>query len=123
MIKAIIFDCFGVLATDELLPFWREYFDDKPALLEEAKQLVRQVDAGQAGYSAMIRRLAEMAGVPEEAVRTRIKHNVPDEALFTYIKSTLKPRYKIGFLSNAGQNWLPDIFQPEQIAIFDAIAL
>jgi putative hydrolase of the HAD superfamily len=56
-------------------------------------------------------------------VHHQLEQNVPDEKLFAYIKDTLKSRYKIGMLSNAGANWLDEIFTPEQIKLFDAVAL
>lgn len=123
MIKAIIFDCFGVLATDELLPFIAEHFGNKPAVLEEARKLTRSVSAGLETHETMIRRLAEMAGIPEAAARSRIENNVANDALFAYIALALKPKYKIGFLSNAGRNWLAGMFGPEQVALLDAVVL
>ena len=38
-IKGIIFDCFGVLATDGWLPFKNKYFKEKPALFRKATEL------------------------------------------------------------------------------------
>ena len=43
--------------------------------------------------------------------------------LFNYIKTSLKPHYKIGVLSNSAANWLNMLFAPEQRALFDATAL
>jgi HAD superfamily hydrolase (TIGR01509 family) len=56
-------------------------------------------------------------------VRQYIEHNKPDEALFHRIRTELKLSYKIGMLSNAGDNFLDEIFAPEQVALFDEIAL
>lgn len=122
-IRAIIFDCFGVLATDGLTPFRQRYFGDNPSLMTEARELGKQVDAGFMDYDDAIQKLAGMAGISGAEVRRQIEHNVPDQALFAYIRTELKPRYKIGMLSNAGDNWLDEIFTKEQIALFDAIAL
>jgi HAD superfamily hydrolase (TIGR01509 family) len=123
MAKAIIFDCFGVLATDELISFHQQYFGSDPALMVEAKELSSQVDAGRGSYDAMLQRLADMANIPLEVAKTHIEHNVPDERLFAYIRHALMPRYKVGLLSNAGENWLDEIFTPAQIAVFDSILL
>ncbi len=122
-IRAIIFDCFGVLATDGLLPFRERYFGDKPDLMQEARDLGGQVNAGLANYDDYIHRMAEMAGVTVAEARRQIESNVPDERLFAYIERELKPHYKIGILSNAGENWLDEIFTKEQLALFDAVAL
>jgi HAD superfamily hydrolase (TIGR01509 family) len=122
MIKAIIFDCFGVLTTDGWLPFKRQYFGDKPVLHQQATDLNRQVDSGFIGYDDFIKGVAELAGVPLSEAKRDIENNVANEPLFTFIK-TLKPKYKIGFLSNAGSNWVTELFRPEQAGMFDAISV
>jgi HAD superfamily hydrolase (TIGR01509 family) len=122
-IKAIIFDCFGVLATEGLLSFRETHFGNKPELMQEARDMGRAVDAGLADYEDYLVWLAENAGVSLGQTRHQLEHNVPDKKLFTYIKQELKPRFKIGMLSNAGENWLAAIFTPEQLGLFDAIAL
>jgi HAD superfamily hydrolase (TIGR01509 family) len=122
MIQAIVFDCFGVLATDGWLPFRQKYFGDNPELLQQATDLNKQVDAGMADYEDFIQTLSQLANVPVAEARSAIEDNQPNEPLFAFIKE-LKPKYKIGLLSNAGANWLNDIFTPEQVALFDAISL
>lgn len=121
-IKAVIFDCFGVLATDGLLPFRKNYFGSNPKLLEEARERGRQVDAGLASYDDYIAWLAQAARISPAETRKQIENNVPDLELFEYIK-ILKSKYKIGMLSNAGANWLDEIFMPEQLELFDAVSL
>ena len=123
MIKAIVFDCFGVLASDGWLPYRKLHFSKNPILLEEAIALNKNVDAGISKYDDFIKQVAEMAGVSEEAARADIENNIPNEELFDYIKSDLKPRYKIGMLSNAAENWLDEMFTNEQVELFDATAL
>lgn len=119
VISAVIFDCFGVLASDGWLPFKARYFQDSPELNLQATLLNKAVDAGTASYNDFIHQVAQMAGLPEDVARHQIENNIPDEKLFTYIKE-LKQHYKIGLLSNAGDNWLGDIFTPEQVTLFDA---
>ncbi|HUB94109.1 MAG TPA: HAD-IA family hydrolase [Verrucomicrobiae bacterium] len=120
--KAVIFDCFGVLASDGWLPFKARYFEDNPELNAQATLLNRAVDAGKARYDEFVRQVAEMAGLPEKVAREQIENNIPDERLFAYIRQ-LKQGHYIGLLSNAGDNWLNDIFTAEQVSLFDAIAL
>lgn len=85
--------------------------------------MCKRVDSGLWDYESFLRGLAQMARISEAEVKRRVESNVPNQALFLYIASTLKPTYKIGMLSNAGKNWLKDLFTPEQVALFDAIAL
>ena len=122
MIRAVVFDCFGVLASDGWLPYKARYFGDSPELMERATELNRQVDAGILGFDDFMRSMADMAGLSEADARQQIENNIPDEEVFALI-ARLKPRYKIGLLSNAGDNWLNDIFTPGQVAQFDAVAL
>lgn len=123
MIQAVIFDCFGVLAYDGWLAFREKYFEGKPHELEQAITSNRQVDAGLIGYDQFVAEIAGYAGVTEDETRRVLENNPPNEKLFAYIRDTLKPHYKIGMLSNAGDNWLSDIFVPSQVALFDEIVL
>jgi len=122
VIKAIIFDCFGVLATEGWLPFKEQYFGDDPVRMQEATDLIQQASAGIISHEEFVKAVAELAGIPPTKVTSMLRRNVPNEPLFAYIKE-LKANYKIGFLSNSSSNWLHDIFTEEQIAQFDAIIL
>ena len=123
MIKAIIFDCFGVLASDGWLPFKAKHFTSDSILLEQAIVLNKHVDAGVISYDDFIGSVASLANVPEAEARSAIKHNIRNDALFDYIRDQLKPTYKIGLLSNAAEDRLTEMFQADQVALFDATVL
>lgn len=123
MIKAVIFDCFGVLATDGWLPFRDKYFASKPELIEEARTNNARVDRGMMAYEDFVGWLADNADISQDDVRRHIEGSAPNEVLFDYIRDELKPSYKIGMLSNAGANWLGDMFEPWQVALFDEVVL
>ena len=122
MVKAIIFDCFGVLATEAWLPFKAKYFGHDPELFKKASEIGHQADKGSISYDDCMKAIAKLAGItPEQAVEA-IAHNVPDEELFAYVRE-LKKDYKLGLLSNVAGNYLHQIFTTSQLSLFDAIAL
>lgn len=56
-------------------------------------------------------------------VLTSINANDTNDVLFAYIRDELKPQYKIGMISNAGANWLNELFEPWQVELFDETVL
>ncbi|MDQ3093631.1 MAG: HAD-IA family hydrolase [bacterium] len=123
MIKAIIFDCFGVLTTDAWLPFKTEKFGSNPEKFEEAGRLNALCDSGRISYEQFTQMIGELSGIPGEQVKKIISTNVPNTDLLDFIKVHLKPRFKLGLLSNAGANWLGELIGVENIKLFDAINL
>jgi HAD superfamily hydrolase (TIGR01509 family) len=123
MIGAIIFDCFGVLAEDGWTPFKRRYISGNTELESAIRRLGKEVDSGEREYDNMIYETARLTRVDEAEVRKAVEHRVPNTALFAYIEAELKPKYKIGMLSNASYNVLKHLFTPEQTALFDATVL
>ena len=122
MIKAVIFDCFGVLVTEAWLPFKAKYFGDDESKFQAASEIARKANAGLIGQQDFIEGIAELAGLTAEETLSAISQNVPDEALFKQIRE-LKSAYKIGFLSNIAADYLNRMFGREQLDLFDAICL
>ncbi|MEJ0073284.1 MAG: HAD-IA family hydrolase [Candidatus Saccharibacteria bacterium] len=124
MIKAVIFDLYGVLALNGWQAFKTKHFTDREDVWTEVFKLGRKVDAGQADYTELIRFTAEQTGESEATVRYQLEHTVVNRELLSYIRTELKPRYKLGILSNASTNKVIDeLFMPEDEALFDAIVL
>jgi len=122
MIRAIIFDCFGVLATEAWLPFKAEHFGSDPALFEQASDISKQANSGLISSKDFTKSIASLAGVEPSDVHRAIVRNVPNEPLFDYIRE-LKREYKRGFLSNIAGDRLRQIFTAEQLALLDVVAL
>ncbi|HVS58384.1 MAG TPA: HAD-IA family hydrolase [Candidatus Saccharimonadales bacterium] len=123
MIKAIIFDCFGVLVTESWLAFKEEHFGHDKALSQEAADLMQQADAGLISHEDFVGQVADMAGMSSAEVNSILDRNVPNATLFDFIEKELKPHYKVGMLSNAAADWLEELFSKQQLGLFDAIAL
>ena len=123
MIKAIIFDCFGVLTLESWLAFRDEHFLHDDEKLAQAKLINKDFDSGKISFEQFIKLIAELAEKDEKETYERIDHTPKNEALLTYIKTNLHGEYKIGMLSNVGANWLETMFSREDLALFDAFAL
>ncbi len=122
-VRAVIFDCFGVLVTDGWSPFLHRHFHDQPAQRAVAAESGRLVDAGLKDYQTHLVELAEQTGLTAQAVQQQIDSNQANQQLFEYIDSQLADQYKLGLLSNAGANWLERLFLPEQRQLFDEVVL
>lgn len=121
-IKAIIFDCFGVLTIDG----WKQIREDVLHTDEQrlrAHDLEKAVSTGVIGYDDFVEGVAELTGFTIQETRGRLVDTAANERMFEYIRDTLKPHYKIGLLSNAADNWLSNLFAPWQVALFDEIVL
>lgn len=118
MIKAIIFDCFGVLTTDT----WRAFIDAMPpeADKEAARDAHRAYSSGLISKEECAKLIKEATGrsftEAEDIFSTEVAKNT---ALLDYI-TELKKSYKIGMISNVATPWITDSFlTPEEQALFD----
>lgn len=121
-IKAVIFDCFGVL-----------YTDSKQSLLDivapERRQELHDVftanNYGLFGRQAYLSQVAEIVGKPVEEVAEYIAHEHHlNRELVTYITEQLKGKYEIGMLSNIGRDWIDSFFSKHQLhELFDEVVL
>lgn len=121
MIKAIIFDCFGVLHVDVHQSFAAEF----PAVAEELHDINMQTDYGMLDRDEYIAAVARLTGATPESVESFVKgeHHL-NVLLMQYIQSDLKSHYKIGMLSNIGRDWIDNFFNKHQLHdVFDAVVL
>lgn len=123
MIKAIVFDCFGVLAEDAWLPFKRKYIGDDTELANQVGDLGKQNEYGLITTDEYFAQTSELIGVDQALLREVLGRRVPNQELFEYIRTELKPKYKIGLLSNANYDVTKDLFTPEQASMFDATVM
>lgn len=123
MIKAVIFDCYGVLVRDGWLPFCEKHFGDNPESLARAHEINHQTDKGFLTYEEYVHELSELAKIDATEVKREIAKNPPNEELFALIRDELKPHYKIGLLSNVAANWLNELFGADKLRLFDEAVL
>jgi len=122
-IKAVIFDCFNVLVGDSLNKFVATYFAGNPDGAHTVFELDRQASRGELTYDEYLAESAKLAGISAQGAKDFLSNNPPNEPLLDYIARDLKPKYKIGFISNASDDWMDELFTPEQQALFDDVIL
>ena len=123
MIKAVIFDFFGVLGLRGVNSFRKEVLADDPRKYDQAEKLTDQLNRGHLGYDNFINALAELGNVPLQTVLKYTEDYQPNKELLDYVKDQLKPKYKIGLISNAGEDWVLKILGEDYKNLFDDIIL
>ena len=121
-IKAIIFDCFGVLITPGRTILHQDY----PQFDKEIYDLDCQSDYGIISQQEFNKSIAEMIGLTPKEVESRYWDiNVHNEQIFAWIRELkLSGKYKIGLLSNVGHGWLKVLLpEAERKDLFDAVIL
>jgi epoxide hydrolase-like predicted phosphatase len=100
MIRAIIFDCFGVLLGNAYKVRLAEVEQTDPEKAEEMRSINHASDLGIITRKESARYMADLLGVDaEEIYEEQDKAEVPNTELLSYI-SDLKKHFKIGLLSN-----------------------
>lgn len=122
-VKAIIFDCFGVLVEDSINRFYSTYLSDKAEVVEQIKALDHLSTEGKITFDELLNRISELTGIKVHEVKAILELNPNNDKLLRYIETDLKPNYKIGFLSNAADDWLDDLFSKEDQQLFDDFVL
>lgn len=124
MKRAVIFDFYGVLALNGWQAFKAKHFSEHVETWDEVFELGRKVDAGLADYSDLISFTAKKTGESEDMVRYQLEHTVANDELLGYIAAKLKPKYKLGILSNASNpEVLGDVLSVQQLALFSSTTL
>jgi len=121
MIKAIIFDLFGVILTDGLQALVDELTLRAPDKGERIREIAYASSRGLITSEESNTEIAELLGLPYDTYRTKVKASeARDSALLDYIVE-LRKEYKTGLLSNVGRGGLLRRFQVEELdRYFDA---
>jgi putative hydrolase of the HAD superfamily len=122
MITTIIFDCFGVLATEGWVPFRDKTFGHDPTVLREANDLMSALSCGLLAPAEFMERMAELSGMHVDALYPVFYTNTPNEELFQWIRER-KDTYAFGVLSNIGSGRFEEIFSKQQQELFDSVVL
>lgn len=123
MIKAVIFDFFGVLATEGTTAFVETFYPDVKSKIKQTDNYIDELNLGTLSYEEYLKQLAILGEVSTDEVRSYLDTNKPNRRLLDYIRQELKPDYKLGVISNAGGDWLYEILDKRDVKLFDDIVL
>lgn len=100
MIKAIIFDCFGVILGDAYQTQLNELEQDDPDRANEVRAVNRASNMGILSREERSRMISELLDIDlEDFIEMQDQTEVSNEPLLSYIEN-LKKDYKIAMLSN-----------------------
>ena len=119
MIRALIFDCFGVLYHGSL-GHLRQLLS--PGRQQELLDLNMSSDYGYISREEYLERASVLVGMSAaELQAVAAKEHIRNELLVAYLRS-IKGQYKIGMLSNVGSSVMDKLFTAdEQAELFDAV--
>ncbi len=118
-IKAIIFDFFGVICSDE---YWNFVSVDKN-YSSEFHKLADEVNLGKLGWQEFLTDVAEMTGQTYRQVERLYKQEKINPEFIGYIQQ-LHKRYKTALLTNAHYEFLEPLAEKAHLnTVFDEIIM
>lgn len=121
--KAVIFDCFGVLTTGT----WQAFLESLPdaATVDAASSLSRAYDAGFISKDEFLGGIKDVTGQEPKQVESLITSDITKNTpLLDYIRELRGRGIKIGLLSNIATNWIRDTFlSSEEQELFDDMVM
>lgn len=119
MIRAIIFDCFGVLVGSGFKEIYRQAGGDLDKDEPFVDELLSDANSGQITSREMHERVIDWLNLSMDEWRSFIKaRELPNQELLDYIKE-IKQDYKLAILSNANHGVLKRKLSNEQLNLFD----
>jgi HAD superfamily hydrolase (TIGR01549 family) len=123
MIKAIIFDCFGVLYVHHGRDFtWHHAITAEGE--NQIKDLNNQADYGLISQEDYVGQIAEILHEDKAVIMQEFNKGFNrNEWLISYIQSDLRPKYKVGLLSNIPRNSMDKYFTKEELKTYFDISV
>lgn len=124
MIKAVIFDCFGVLYVDSSHYFFEHNLDNYDELLPDILELNAIYDRGLVSFDQHVDSLAELTGLDKSFIAENFEAKVQLNKKLLDYSQKLRNRYKVGMLSNMGVGSMNKFFSTEEREqLFDVVIL
>ena len=124
MIKAVLFDCFGVLLTDALAAMVGELAKQDPEAANQARELAIMTSRGILSSQDFAEQVAAILNISPDELRKRVvSGEVKNQALLAYVLE-LRKQYKTAILSNVSSEGFWRRFSHEELApYFDDVIL
>lgn len=124
MIKAIIFDCFGVLYLDPSIGFYQREITNFDQLRTSILDIDKQYDYGFIDETEHARLIADISGLDYDFVRHNVRGEHARNQELIDDSQNLRRTYKLGMLSNIGKGGIEPFFSASQrTELFDAVVL
>jgi putative hydrolase of the HAD superfamily len=123
MVKAVIFDCFGVLVTSSYEPFKAQYLNSDEKLVTQFMEIENRSSRGEISLEEAEKEFAELAGISFHETAEFLQDNPRNSLLLRYIEQDLKGKYKISMLSNVADDRVAELFTENDIKLFDDMVL
>lgn len=122
MIRAIVFDCFGVVLTDALQQLRDTVAQEKPLLVQDISDIIAANNRGFISPQESNERIAALLGISVSELRSMVSgREVRDERLLAYIVG-LRKEYKTAMLSNIAGSSLARRFPDDELSrYFDVV--
>lgn len=122
MIKAIVFDCFGVVITDALQVLCDELRAKDPAAADQVRDIVQAANRGMLEPAVSHQQIAALLGMSvSDHMQAIASGEVKDAKLLAYI-TELRRSYKTAMLSNIGKDSLQRRFAEGELQqYFDVV--
>jgi HAD superfamily hydrolase (TIGR01509 family) len=123
MIKALIFDCFGVFYDDPVFAYMRDPATP-PNKAEALHSLDKQAAVGKLDKRGFVAQAAQLLNISEADSEQRFFHSDErNERLVEFVRQ-LRTNYKIAMLSNIGGDMMDGFFSAEERErFFDVVIL
>lgn len=123
MIKAIIFDCFGVFYVDPVFAYMRDP-ETPPEKAEALHDLDKQAARGTLTKQGFAEQASALLGITREAAERRFFQSKGRDERLVDLAKGLRQQYKVGLLSNIGADMMDAFFSPtERKELFDVAIL
>jgi HAD superfamily hydrolase (TIGR01509 family) len=125
MIKALIFDVFGVLYPDTYKEFIAKYGAQLPLSQQaELRDIHQRSNRGQISISDAIVAMSDLTGQDTQTIHRELYEEEHINTDLIELIAGLKKSYKIGILSNVGAGFIEDFFAQHDLGqYFDAVTL